>query len=428
MDKQRNERNQNTNIDNKDFEAIYKNRERNLLARVNAQLKKKRRKRKLIRFSIVFVVLAAVYLTAIYSSIPVIAKWRSIYIETAMSTNSHQWLATYFIPRSVIDKVMAQRQANLDSQEGLESTWGITNGTNALAGTDNGNFYKIYWEIDNDAFRNYLEANPELTKNGYDSILIEDLEGTLGLKTVNNDSLLILDTANHVMIIGVSGEGYKGKMAIVKDPSQIDLVKSSRLEISGEIIDNYGERYDAVIAINASGFEDVEGHGSGGSVKGALIIDGIDYGHHETAKSHWKLFGFQYDNRLYITDYSSAIVSDYRWAVEFSPALIIDGERVVEGTAGWGIQPRATIGQAQNGDFMMLIVDGRQVGYSIGCTVTDCADIMLRYGAYQGVNLDGGSSAIMWYNGQQITSSSSPSGYGRYLPDAIIVQKAEATE
>ena len=71
----------------------------------------------------------------------------------------------------------------------------------------------------------------------------------------------------------------------------------------------------------------------------------------------------------------------------------------------------------------MLIVDGRQVGYSLGCTVAECADIMLRYGAYQGANMDGGSSAVMWYKGEQITKSSSKAGNGRYMPDALIVRK-----
>jgi exopolysaccharide biosynthesis protein len=76
----------------------------------------------------------------------------------------------------------------------------------------------------------------------------------------------------------------------------------------------------------------------------------------------------------------------------------------------------------------MLVVDGRQIGYSLGCTVEDCKDIMLRYKGYQAMNLDGGSSAVMWYNGNYITSSSSVTGIGRYMPDAFIVKRAEEDE
>ena len=73
-------------------------------------------------------------------------------------------------------------------------------------------------------------------------------------------------------------------------------------------------------------------------------------------------------------------------------------------------------------------VVGRQVGYSLGCTVEDCKNILMDYKAYQGMNMDGGSSAIMWYNGQYITKSSSVTGIGRYMPDALIVKRASQLE
>lgn len=378
--------------------------------------------------------LLVLYLVLAFSNIPFIAKWRTLYIETAMSTHSHQWLAEWFLPQSVIDKVVAQKEEDLEQQEDLDSVWKenvqdeehLSPNQNAVIGQDATTFFSRYWEIDTESVRKYLEDNPALTQNGYSSLLIEDFENNLGLKTVHGDPLLVLDATNNVMIIGVSGDGYQGKMAIVKNPAQVDLVKSKSLGTRGEIVDTYGERYDAVLAINASGFTDPEGHGAGGDVKGCLIIDGVEYG--APKGGTWKQYGFQYDDRLYITTYNKEQVSDYRWGIEFFPALIVNGEISISGSFGMGIQPRATIGQAANGDFMMLIVDGRQVGYSLGCTVADCADIMFRYGATQGGNLDGGSSAVMWYKGRQITSSSSASGNGRYMPDALIVRKASDPE
>jgi exopolysaccharide biosynthesis protein len=109
--------------------------------------------------------------------------------------------------------------------------------------------------------------------------------------------------------------------------------------------------------------------------------------------------------------------------MEFYPALIVDGENVVDGTYCMGIQPRTSIGQTENGDFLLLVVDGRQVGYSLGCTVADCRDILMRYHAYQAMNMDGGSSSVMYYKGQQITKSSSATGLGRYMPNAFVVKK-----
>ena len=86
--------------------------------------KKNRLKKWGIRSLVTLVVLVTLYLTAVYSNIPFIAKWRTIYIETAMSTMNHKWLATYFIPKSVIDAVMAKRQEEFDKQANLQSSWG----------------------------------------------------------------------------------------------------------------------------------------------------------------------------------------------------------------------------------------------------------------------------------------------------------------
>ena len=80
-------------------------------------------KDRVFRIGVTLCILVGMYLTIVYSSIPVIAKWRTIYIETAMTTNSHQWLATMFFPKSVIDKVMAERLKDLDKQKNADSHW-----------------------------------------------------------------------------------------------------------------------------------------------------------------------------------------------------------------------------------------------------------------------------------------------------------------
>ena len=107
--------------------------------------------------------------------------------------------------------------------------------------------------------------------------------------------------------------------------------------------------------------------------------------------------------------------------MQFSPALVANGKSQVEGSNGWGLQPRSAIGQTKSGEFLMLVVDGRQVGYSLGCTVGECADVMLRHQAYQAANLDGGSSSIMAYQGKIITKNSSKSTNGRELPNAFVI-------
>lgn len=357
--------------------------------------------------------LALLYFTAVYSKIPFIEKWRNIYIETAMSTNSHQWLATWFIPSSIIQEVLDEKQMNIDAQKELTSAW-----EDESVNRSELSFYELYWELDSESVRAYLTDAAAFETSG---IKIDDMEGQLGLKTIFDDPLLALDTANNIMIIGVSGDNYVGKLAIVKDPSKVQMVKSDYLGSSGQEAITYAEKYDAALVVNASAFRDVGGHGSGGEVRGSLVIDGTEYGKPE--KGFWKTIGFQQDYRLYISNYEDIDVTQYRWTTEFYPALIIDGEDVVDGTYGMGIQPRTAIGQTKTGDFLALVIDGRQVGYSLGSTVQDCCDILKKYGAYQAANLDGGSSSVMIYQGEQITRSSSATGKGRYMPSALIVNK-----
>ena len=63
---------------------------------------------------IVIASLTLVYSVLVFSPIPFIAYWRGIWIETAMTTADHQWLATAFIPKGVIDKVMNGKKDTSD--------------------------------------------------------------------------------------------------------------------------------------------------------------------------------------------------------------------------------------------------------------------------------------------------------------------------
>lgn len=370
--------------------------------------------------------LVACYLVFVFSPIPIVAKWREIYIETAMTTNSHKWLATMFIPHSIIDEVMSQRQAQEADQKKLESTWDdnaepVQTPEVKQEDTEKKEFFDKYWELDSDSFKEYLSANSYLLADGYDNLDIDNLDHSAKILTTEGDEILAVDAANNTILIGVKGDGYVGKLAIVKDIDQVSVKTSRHIGSYGETAGVYAKRYDAEVVINASAFRDVGGHGSGGTIRGACVLDGAETGTPENR--FWKFAGIKNDGRMYISNYYTTDISDYRWGLEFYPALIVDGKNVVDGTFGMGIQPRTAIGQSESGDFMMLIVDGRQVGYSLGCTVSDCEGILARYHAYQATNLDGGSSAIMCYKGKQITKPSSVSSLGRFLPNALVVEK-----
>ena len=94
-----------------------------------------------------------------------------------------------------------------------------------------------------------------------------------------------------------------------------------------------------------------------------------------------------------------------------------------------GEQPRACIGQSENYEILMLVIEGRYPLEGIlGTSVNNCSEILLQHKCMQAINLDGGSSAMLWFDGEYVTqSSSSPLRYtgGRPLPNAWVYKKAE---
>jgi exopolysaccharide biosynthesis protein len=60
--------------------------------------------------------------------------------------------------------------------------------------------------------------------------------------------------------------------------------------------------------------------------------------------------------------------------------------------------PRTAAGVSRDGRTLLLIVvDGRRPGWSVGATLPELARMMLDAGAWGAVNLDGGGSSAMWH-------------------------------
>lgn len=389
-----------------------------------APKKKKHRVKTLAVFALT---LAIFYCVAVFSNIPFIRKWRTIYIETAMSTMTHQWLATAFLPNSVIQKVMGER-VDLDAeQSGVSSDWEMSD----LPGADQSlpwdsaqdTFFKVYPEIDSDSFKAYAKKHADEILNKDHYLMIDKAglsDGGTSIKTVHGDEVLAIDTVNGISIIKIKGEGYVARLAIIKDPGQVFVGTAKSFRSVGQTAGEICERYGGVLAINASGFADPNGHGNGGTPYGLVISEGNAL--NNLVGNTYKTIAFDKKDKLNVGNFKST--KNFRDAVEFKPALIINGKKLVEGSSGWGIQPRSAIGQTKDGQVLMLIVDGRAAGYSLGCTVGDLADIMARYGAVQACNLDGGSSSVLYYNGREISKPSAANKVnGRRLPDAFVVSK-----
>jgi exopolysaccharide biosynthesis protein len=76
--------------------------------------------------------------------------------------------------------------------------------------------------------------------------------------------------------------------------------------------------------------------------------------------------------------------------------VIVDRGQVVKNLASQTPQPRTAIGINKIGRWLtLLVVDGRQDGYSEGMTFPELADTMISFGAFTAANMDGGSSSTM---------------------------------
>ena len=81
--------------------------------------------------------------------------------------------------------------------------------------------------------------------------------------------------------------------------------------------------------------------------------------------------------------------------------------------------PRTGLGQLADGRIILVAVDGRQPGYSVGLTNFELAQTMVRLGAVTAMALDGGGSTTMAFNG---TLLNRPSGPERPISTALLFQ------
>ena len=110
-----------------------------------------------------------------------------------------------------------------------------------------------------------------------------------------------------------------------------------------------------------------------------------------------------------------------QYGVCFGPVLLVNGEVVNEDSLLSGVNPRTAIGQRSDGAVLMLVIEGRQVN-SLGATYQDVVDVLLSYGAVNACNLDGGSSSMMYYEGEYLNNCSSVIGI-RPVPTTFLVLK-----
>ena len=95
-------------------------------------------------------------------------------------------------------------------------------------------------------------------------------------------------------------------------------------------------------------------------------------------------------------------------AVSGGPILVRNGKRAsikapssdsYEYSSMFERHPRSAIGW--NNDYFFLVsIDGRQTGFSVGMTLEEFSAQLVKLGCENALNLDGGGSATLWFNGK----------------------------
>jgi len=293
-------------------------------------------------------------------------SFRDWLVTTAMMTMNHQYLAEWFYDANTISEIL-NRNTVIESGE-----------------STNPDLVDI----------SDVTINQTVYANEYEEAILKKDEG--------NELYKIID---------IDYKKFKGKMAVIYDPSKVKLATSKGIGLNlngsyGQYITTMSKDNKALIAINAGGFYDPDWNSTGGVPHGPVISNGKIITNFKRAVSVGGIIGFNKENKLVLAKMTAqeAIAQGVRDAVDFGPFLIVNGESsFIGGNGGWGKSPRTAIAQRKDGIVLFLVIDGRQTA-SAGADMNDLVEVLLNYGAYNAANLDGGTSSAMALKGEIITN------------------------
>lgn len=266
-----------------------------------------------------------------------------------------------------------------------------------------------------------------LSKDKINQILQEEKNGqTTSAESENPNEVNISHAGDkNIKRYDIDTSKFNGYILEIDDPRRIRIGYTSKLREVGERTSEIAKRNGAVAAINGGGFSDRTSSGklwvgTGAYPEGIVISGGklvySDVGPNENIN----VTAFTSNGRLIVGDhtinelFSQGVVE----AISFRNSLIINGKTVA--VQNEGLNPRTAIGQKADGTVVMLVIDGRK-GFKMGASLKDVQNILLQQGVVNASNLDGGSSATMYLNGEVINNPSDWNGE-RTVATAIYVK------
>ena len=223
-----------------------------------------------------------------------------------------------------------------------------------------------------------------------------------------------------LILVPVAGESFTGHMLIVLDPSRVILgCVPETFHLHGYTLEELVEHFGAVAAINGGGFYDPGGMGNGAAPDTLVVMNGVVYAGGNGLGNGWVGIDDQYILHVGLTQSQEVYDKHIQQGVGYGPVLVVNGEASDPSVLLSGLNPRTAIGQRSDGAILMLVIAGRQPN-SLGATYADEAELMLRFGAVNACNLDGGTSSLLWYDGGYLNNSATVVGI-RDIPTGFMV-------
>lgn len=322
-------------------------------------------------------VLLMLFLSGCFLMYGPIPYFRDVWISTAMGTTAHHWLAGILFDRKTINRIAKENVTNVPAENTDSTQITVTN-----------------------------KVPPDNAT---------ELPASAG------DGEKVIDGIGYIRLHAKSkmGTWYNGWMIKVYQASRLYIGVSDQLGSKGERLSHMVTRLGADAGTNAGAFVDPDGHGNGGEPRGVFICDGRFVTGANSEGVH-PIIGFDSGNKLILGYYTcSELQSQHiQYGFEYFPFLIVNGK--LSEVSGYSLQPRTSVGQTKDGVVLLLVIDGRSAS-SLGATMEDVQDLMVRYGAVNASAMDGGSSTVFAYKGKVINQPCGPAGE-RYLPNGFLIR------
>ena len=249
------------------------------------------------------------------------------------------------------------------------------------------------------------ELVKQIVENSYvDSELTIDTENYGKDESDDENDFSSDELTDGLKYITANYNNFKAYIMLVPDPSRVYVGTSSedyQNATKGAYIFDMAKKTDSIAMINGGEFYDRAGSGTGARPIGLTYSNG-ECVWNDGAKRTF--IGIDNNNRLVVSEGMTKQKADsigIRDGVSFQTGnVLIDsdssGVHIYYKSGNTGAAQRAAIGQKADGTFIFVVTDGRTAS-SIGANYNEIIDIMVSYGAVTAAMLDGGSSAMMYY-------------------------------